>query len=130
MEHVGKCKPDESASTNRRGERRHPLISFVWFQIIDDTEPSDEYADWASSSGCIARSCDISAGGIGITASQSCPVGSKVFMEISTGGFHISAAGQAIHARCTTEGQFRIGINFLVVPPNDRIRLRKTCDAA
>jgi hypothetical protein len=120
-------------AANQRREERHPLVRFIWYKLIDDLDrrelPSAEEADWAREKNeGIAHSCDISMGGVGLTIAYPYPVGARVFIEIAAGSFNISAVGMVVYIRPKGEKQYRVGIQFLVVPPNDRVLLRKICD--
>lgn len=118
-------------AANQRREDRHPLVRFIWYKLIDELEepPSKEEADWAQEKNeGIAHSCDISMGGVGITITYPYPVGARVFIEIAAGSFNISAVGMVVYINPKGDKQYRVGIQFLVVPPNDRVLLRKICD--
>ena len=115
----------EDPAGSKRRSHRHPLVRFIWFMLIDDL---DIELDPDTPPEGIAHSCDISAGGVGITISHRYPEGAKLFVEIATGTFNISAVGRVAYAKPVAE-QYRVGIEFVVMPPNDRILLRRLCGA-
>lgn len=117
--------PSGAGHENQRRSQRSPLVRFIWYKLIEEdgiAPPMDEIPTEG-----IAHSCDIAAGGIGIRITHSYPAGSKLFIEIATGEFTISAVGLVVHSRQVGEGRYQVGMRFLVIPPNDRILLRKLC---
>jgi hypothetical protein len=104
----------------RRKEDRHAQVKFVWYRLI-----GARTKDGAEVEG-IAHSCDLSRGGVGIILPRSLPLGELVFLEISTGKFNLSVVGNVVNSRQQESGQHRIGIQILVMPPNDQI-LYKSC---
>ena len=112
------------ASTDQRRSSRRPLVRFVWFRLIEDSLEVGLDPDVPVEG--IAHSCDISVGGVGITISHCYPVAAKLFIEIATGSFNISAVGRVAHIK-PVGNQFFLGIEFVVMPPNDRLLLNKIC---
>lgn len=111
-------------STNQRRSHRRPLVRFIWFMLIEDA--LDIELDPSTPIEGIAHSCDISAGGVGITIPHRYPIAAKLFVEIAAGSFNISAVGRVAHVMPVGE-HFRLGIEFVVMPPNDRLLLKKIC---
>jgi len=110
---------DEANTGERRAERR-PIVAFVWYQIIGSQGPRDA----AGYSG-IARSCDISKGGLGIFTSRPLPAGTLAFVEIATADGNVSAVGKIVHSVEVREGYHRSGVQLEIVPPNDRALLAR-----
>ncbi len=104
-----------SARDRRRSPRR-PLVNLVWYKIMgeesDEMEPLSEGAH---------MSCDISETGLGLQCTAPMPVGKKVFIEIATEDLDFSAIGKIVYSKATSGGYYRVGIDFIVVPPNDRL---------
>lgn len=105
-------RPGASAGEQRQAPR-HRTVKFAWYKALDEGVEIEG----------VAHSCDLSRGGIGLYVSHELPSNAKVFVEVSTGEFSLSAVGKVAHVRKAKEGYFRIGISFVVVPPNDRILL-------
>jgi hypothetical protein len=109
-------KQAQSIGSDRK-QRRHSLVRFVWYRPLD--------RDGAKREG-VARSCDLSLSGIGIYTTRPLEPGTSVFVEIAAREFNLSAVGEVAH--CTAAGDtFRVGIAFVVLPPNDRALLRQLC---
>jgi c-di-GMP-binding flagellar brake protein YcgR len=105
----------------RRRARRLRTVKFIWFKVLDPPEGLDP-----SLREGLAHSCDLSLTGIGIYGASALPIGTKVFLEISTPDLQISAIGKIVYAQQKAgEGLYRIGVEFEVVPPNDLIELKK-----
>lgn len=109
--------------TNTRGDDlrqapRNPMIRFVWYRVLVEDGPAAEG---------VARSCDVSNSGIGIQTTREIPPGATLFVEIAAQDFNLSAVGRVVH--CAARGDtYRVGIAFVVIPPNDRPLLRKLCE--
>ena len=104
-----------------RAERRQAIVHFVWYRVLVDVE-----APQADDSRCgIARSCDLSARGLGLFTSRALPAGELVFLEIATSDGNLSAVGKIVHSREVEPGVHRVGIRLLIVPPNDRPTLAR-----
>jgi hypothetical protein len=106
---------------NQRRAKRHTLVRFVWFRIIDEYDAQDAPLEG------IAHSCDIARGGIGVVTAHPYPLGTRLFVEIATRDRSISAVGEVVHSMPTRDENYRVGVRFVVVPPNDRILLRQLC---
>ena len=102
--------PAHDSSGSEQEARRTPrtgAVKFIWFKVLGEETES------------IARSCDVSAGGIGITAPAAVTVGKLVFVEVITAGGAVSFVGRVAH--CSAVAQLsRIGIQIDTMPPNDR----------
>ena len=108
---------DSSESGKRRAQRK-PVVAFVWYKLISGVAGGES----AKVSG-LARSCDVSDGGIGIVTSEHLPLGVRVFLEIATAIGNVSAVGAIMHCSEVERGYFRSGIQIEIVPPNDRALL-------
>lgn len=98
---------------------RHLTINFVWYKIIEDEEDSERQDEG------ISKSSDLSETGVGILMTRLIPKGKKVFIEIATKNFNISAVGKIVYTKYEEEGFYRVGIQFIVIPPNDLLLLKK-----
>ena len=111
----------ESVSTaDRRVASRYSTVRFVWYQILKMDSDGENFPSEG-----ISKTCDISETGIGLHAPRALPVGRIVFVEIATTEFNLSAIGKIVYSRPTPEGYHRIGVNFTIVPPNDRLLLMR-----
>jgi hypothetical protein len=105
-------------SAERRITKRHSLVRFVWYKVL-----SNEFDQLESSLEGISKSCDISETGVGLYATSHIPVNTPVFLEIATLKFNISCIGKVAYSRQSEKNYFRIGVRFVLLPPNDRILL-------
>lgn len=115
-------RPTEPAEdrdgSERRGSRRQPLVRFVWYRVIEEWVDEEQHLEG------IARSCDLSLTGAGLFLSRPLPREALVFLEITLARGVLSAVGRVVQA--TERGEtWRVGVRFLVVPPNDRLLLRR-----
>jgi c-di-GMP-binding flagellar brake protein YcgR len=113
-------KKIEASNINRRKAERHPIINFVWYKVLENNSEK-----LAKSPEGISKMCDISATGIGLYVTEIVPVGKNVFMEVIADKFNLSMIGEIVHSRVEEDGYFRLGISFVVVPPNDRLLLSR-----
>jgi len=103
-----------ASPVDRRRAVRHPTVLFVWYKIlVEDPDPPEHFEG-------VSKTCDISSSGVGVFTAWLLPVGKKVFLEIVTKEFNLSAIGRVVYARKIKDGYFRVGIEFEVMPPNDR----------
>jgi c-di-GMP-binding flagellar brake protein YcgR len=100
---------------DRRRHERQVINTFVWYKILSEDPDSVEG---------IARSFDISEGGIAMVLSKPLPMEAKVFLEIGVGSLRLSAVGRIVHVK-TQGDRYFIGIEFQLLPPNDRIQLQR-----
>lgn len=105
-------------SEERRITKRHSLVRFVWYKVIDK-----EFNQLESSLEGISKSCDISETGVGLYTTSHIPVNTPVFLEIATLKFNISCIGKIAYSRPSENNYFRVGVRFVLLPPNDRILL-------
>ncbi len=110
---------DGGERPQRRAQRK-PIVVFVWYKLISSVAGGEP----ANASG-IARSCDVSDGGIGIVTSEHLPLGVRVFVEIATAVGNVSIVGAVMHCSEVERGYFRSGIQIEIVPPNDRVLLTR-----
>lgn len=99
---------------------RKPVVAFVWYKVISGIAGAEP----ANFSG-LARSSDLSDGGIGIVTPEHLPLGVRIFLEIATAVGNVSAVGAVMHCSEEEQGYFRSGIQIEIVPPNDRILLTR-----
>jgi hypothetical protein len=103
----------------RRAADRHPVVALVWYCLLGpDSGQSGPYLDG------LAKSTDVSVTGIGFYSTTPLPEGERIFIEITIRRVSISCVGRIVHCRESQGGRYRIGIHFLVIPPNDRFLLR------
>lgn len=102
----------------RRITRRIPLVRFVWYKVLDR-----ELDEVERSLEGISKSCDISETGVGLYTTQHIPIGTPIFLEIATKRFNLSCIGKVAYSRNADGKFFRIGIRFVLLPPNDRVLL-------
>jgi hypothetical protein len=115
----GDDKAAGASGIENRLAARHTTVNFIWYKIIEDSDDSKQ-----SDEG-ISKSSDISETGVGMLVTRLIPKGKKVFVEIATKDFNISAVGQIVYTKYEGEGFYRVGIQFLAVPPNDLLLLKK-----
>lgn len=110
----GNAKASQSSGSNRRIHERHHLTRFVWFQTIpgDGVEPADG----------ISYCVDVSRGGLGLVVKTAVPCGTLLFVEVVFDGLHhrIAAVCRVVHTAETENGSSRLGLEFVVVPPEAR----------
>jgi hypothetical protein len=107
-------------SDNRKAER-HPTINFVWYRVIGIRADEDQNPVEG-----LAKSCNISETGLGLLVPIPLPVDEKIFVEIAIKNFNLSAVGRIVFS-IPIEGNYQqVGIQFLAVPPNDRMLLIKS----
>jgi hypothetical protein len=94
------------------------VVALVWFCRLGKGE------DFESQGDGLAKTADLSATGVGFDANESITTGEKIFLEISVTKASISCVGQVVYCRPLPGGRFRIGVHFLVMPPNDRFIFR------
>ncbi|MBN2496115.1 MAG: PilZ domain-containing protein [Deltaproteobacteria bacterium] len=99
---------------------RYPTVNFVWYSILDDESDGEELPSEG-----ISKTCDISASGVGILVPRPLPVGKRIFLEVATKEFNLSAVGRVVYSKASMEGYYRVGVQFMVIPPNDRLRLAR-----
>ena len=98
---------------------RREMVRLVWYKILEDGPEEEQGGTGAACEG-ISKMCDISASGMGLYVAEQLPIGRIIFTEVSTRSFTFSAVGRIVYSKAQEDGFFRIGINFLIVPPNDR----------
>ena len=112
--------PADDPVEERRQAARHPIIDFVWYKIIDENmEATDIESEGVS------KMCDISRTGIGIYVTRKLPLHKLIFIELAANRIRLSAVGQIVNVREINEGSYRMGIRFLIIPPNDRLAMAK-----
>ena len=101
---------------NRRKAKRHPKVSFVWYQCVDE----------ALAPG-ISKMCDISTTGLGLYVPREIPVGKTLFLEITLAGSSetLSMLGRIVRAVPQGDQGTYLGIEFTVVPPNHQLKLAR-----
>jgi hypothetical protein len=106
---------DEERESKKRAEERRSVVNFVWYRVLVDLEEKadDELCG-------IARSCDVSASGVGIFTPRPLPSGELIFLEIATRKGSLSGVGTIVYSRQVERGLHRAGIRLEIVPPNDR----------
>ncbi len=120
MSQGGRNDEADKSIEDERTAPRKDLVQLVWYKVLDvDPEGMDPAPEG------ISKMCDISATGIGLQVTHPLPIGNFIFTEISTRSFTLSAVGRIVYSRLEEGGLFRIGIHFLVIPPNDRWYLFK-----
>ena len=101
------------AGSDKRVATRHEYINFAWYKRVDDSAMDSEEG--------VARSCDVSEGGVGMVVTRKIPAGARLFMELISRAGRISAIGTVKHCTDVGNGQFRIGIGIVSVPPTDQL---------
>jgi len=106
---------DEAKESKQRAEERRSVVNFVWYRVLVDldAEADDDLCG-------IARSCDVSASGVGIYTPRALPAGELIFLEIATRKGNLSGVGTIVYSRLVERGLHRVGIRLEIVPPNDR----------
>ena len=102
-----------------RETHRQQVVRFVWYRLLE--------AEGIEAEG-VGRSCDISVGGLGMYTSRPLPQDALVFLEIATRDFNLSAVGRVRHSSPAEGDTHRVGVSFIVVPPNDRVLLKRLCE--
>jgi c-di-GMP-binding flagellar brake protein YcgR len=105
---------------DRRTARRVQLLKLAWFCTVD-TEAANKAEG-------LAQSCDVSLSGVGMRVAQTVRVGTRVFIEIVSRDLCLSALGVVMRSIAVENGQTLLGIQFEVVPPNDRMSLTRYCN--
>jgi c-di-GMP-binding flagellar brake protein YcgR len=107
----------EQEGAERRQSPRYFSTNFTWFKIIDSTGQD-------STEG-ISKSFDISLTGIGLHHSQGLSSGKYIFLEIVRKAACICVAGKIVYSKKENDNFFRVGVEFVVVPPNSKVQLKK-----
>jgi len=112
-------------SSDPRVAARQELVRFVWYSVISEQAGAEQ-----SAAEGLSRTCDISQTGIGLWTITPLPPGASVFLEIALTTFTMSAVGKVMNGNVDQDGWYRAGIQFRVVPPNDRLRLDALLEAS
>jgi hypothetical protein len=115
---VNKDREVSNRSEERRIAKRHSLVRFVWYKVL-----TNEFDQLESSLEGISKSCDISETGVGLHTTSPISIDTPVFLEIATLKFNISCIGKVAYSRKSENSYFRIGVRFVLLPPNDRVLL-------
>lgn len=122
---VSRCaQRTQLANEKQNSDRRLPRVElnlFLWYRLLGDlqgSEKSHEEGIVEPVEG-LARLVDLSKEGVGFVSSKALPTGACVFLEITSPRGNLSAVGRIRNCVETGE-QYRIGILFEVIPPNDR----------
>ncbi len=91
-------------------------MNFIWYRVLQNGEDG---ACEGPEEG-VARSCDLSASGIGLVTPREIGKGSLLMLEVMTTAGNLSAVGRVCHVRPAAEGCFRLGLELEAMPPNDR----------
>lgn len=102
-----------------RQTHRQQVVRFVWYRLLEGEGSEAEG---------VGRSCDISVGGVGMITPRPLPLDALVFLEIATREFNLSAVGRVRHSAPADGDTHRVGVSFVVVPPNDRVLLKRLCE--
>lgn len=111
---------DRVSEGDRRVATRHITVKFVWYKVLPLKPDGEDFPNEG-----ISKTCDISETGMGLHVPRGLPIGRQIFIEINTKEFNLSAVGTIIYSRATMEGYHRVGVHFIVIPPNDRLLLSK-----
>lgn len=103
----------------RRSGQRWGLITFAWYKRVDDAAAADEEG--------VARSCDVSAAGLGMVTARHLEVGARLFIELMTNAGNVSLIGRVRNLRPAPGGCFRLGILVEALPPSDRHSWERLC---
>ena len=106
---------DRPSDAEARREDRRDVVSFVWYSVL----PIEPAAEAAGTEG-VARSCDLSTGGIGLVIARSVSAGAWLFLELGLRVGRVSVIARVRHCQPTEGGLFRLGCVIEAVPPNDR----------
>lgn len=102
---------------DKRQKPRHEYINFAWYKRVDNAaEESDQG---------VARSCDVSDGGVGMIVTRPLPEAARLFLELISRAGRISAIGTVMHCADAGHGCFRVGIRIDTVPPTDELTWRQ-----
>ena len=108
---------NQDKSSNRRIKPRVVLNLFLWYRILGDLEDSEESLEPPEEG--LARVVDLSAEGVGFVSTKVLPTGGWIFLEITSPRGNLSVVGK-LRSCAKTGQQYRIGVLFKVIPPNDR----------
>ena len=112
--------PARSQHESRRA-RRQSFITFVWYKCVG----ADGQHDAEGEEG-LARSCDISEGGLGLVTSRPLPTGARLFVEITSRLGSLSLVARVTYCRPgSSAGTHHVGLDVEIVPPNDRKTLEQ-----
>lgn len=104
---------DEPTGRERRQAPRLNLVNFVWFHVLGQAIEG------------VGKMVDISTTGIGIEVTRAIAKGQQVFLEIVTRRFNLSVLGEVMFSKSIEGGAHRVGIQFTVVQPNNRLILKE-----
>ena len=107
--------------SDRRQNRRANYVKFAWYGTVHDASiGSEEEPDCPEG---ISKTCDISSTGIGIQVADPIALRTLVFIEIATDQANLRGVGKIANSWQVQSGLHRVGIRWLVVPPNDQLLL-------
>lgn len=118
---------DAFKGESRRRAKRTSVISFIWYKLLDsdlDAMVSGEGIAQIKTEG-VAHSCDISRTGVGLYLAHPLPAEATVFIEVAGKKLNLSAIGKVVYSKKEKKGYYRVGLEFVVIPPNDLISLKK-----
>jgi hypothetical protein len=98
---------------DQRKHERHEKTAFVWYQIIAGL-PGEEGRQG------LCYSVDVSQGGIGMTVANEIPQGTLLMVEAVVGPHTVPAVCRSAHCRGDDSGLFKVGLQFVAVPPDAR----------
>jgi hypothetical protein len=105
--------PESRDQDEHRAEPRHGYVHFAWYKRIDSSEKDGEEG--------VARSCDVSEGGVGMITSRPLPAGARLFIELICRDGRVAAIGTVAHADEAGNGCYRIGIRMEIFSPSAQL---------
>ena len=101
--------PDAEAPDSRRSTIRRSCVQFVWYCNVQDGTKRG-----------LARTVDVSAGGLGLVTTQTIAQGERFLVVVVTRFGRVSLLGKVTHVGEPEPGTYRAGFQIWVIPPTDQ----------
>ncbi len=99
----------DSESSDGRSAARRSCVQFVWYRSIED-----------GSTHGLARTVDVSAGGLGFVTTHRMAHGERFFVVVVTRFGRVALLGKVIHVQEAEPGLYRAGLQIEIIPPTDK----------
>jgi hypothetical protein len=94
---------------DNRSASRRSCVQFVWYCSVED----------ATKRG-LARTVDVSAGGLGLVTTHKIARGEKFFVVVVTRFGRVNVLARAMHVQDVEPDSCRVGLQIEIIPPTDK----------
>jgi hypothetical protein len=84
-------------------------VNFVWYCSIE-----------GGGARGLARTVDVSAGGLGFVAAHTIALGERFFVVVETRFGRVALLGKVVHVEEPEPGLYRAGLQIEIIPPTDK----------